>query len=189
MSVADFGPKMRALATERQQRFVLALLDIGARKYTAAYKLAGYKGNANSLNASAWKLAHRQDIQEALHEEASKRMHGLVPLALKTMGDIMEDENATAGERGRIALGVADRAGLHASVEHRVTVGLADDTAALARIKMLAERNGIPLESLLGGRLTKQAVLLPEPAEPSEESAEDEDDIEEMEAEFEECDM
>ena len=40
--------------------------------------------------------------------------------------------------------------------EQRVVHELADDTEMLAEIRMLAMRNGVPLESLLGGRLTKQ---------------------------------
>jgi hypothetical protein len=165
MHVSDFGPKMRALSTDRQQRFVLELLRLGERKYTAAYTAAGYKGNANSIHANAWKLAHREDIQAALHEEAGKRMHGLVPLALKTAGDIMEDPEALAADKGRMAVAILDRAGLHSTVEHQHVIGLADDTEALARIRMLAERNGIPLEALLGGRLVKQVALLPQSRE------------------------
>jgi hypothetical protein len=48
-----------------------------------------------------------------------------------------------------------DRAGLHTVTEQRHTHELANDTETLARIKLVAERNGIPLKALLGERLAK----------------------------------
>ena len=48
-----------------------------------------------------------------------------------------------------------DRAGPYATAETRVTMGLENDTETLARIKLLAERNGIPLAQLLGARHAK----------------------------------
>jgi hypothetical protein len=151
----DYGPKFKALSKDRHRAFVLALVQQGSRDYTAAYKLAGYLSADEFANQEASRLAHDTRIQEALHEEASRRLHGLVPLALRTVGDIMENENAKDADRLKASLGVMDRAGLHTTTEHKITLELADDPEMLAQIKLLAERNGIPLERLLGARLSK----------------------------------
>jgi hypothetical protein len=147
------GPKMLALPSDRMRAFVLALLAQGTRNYTAAYKAAGYSGTMEALRVGASRLAHDERVLAALHEEASKRLHSLVPAALRVVEEIME--NPDAKDRAKVALGVLDRAGLHTVTEQRHTHSLADDTEMLARIRLLAERNGIPLANLLGGRLAK----------------------------------
>ena len=150
------GPKMRALPTDRMRAFVLALLAQGARDFTAAYRAAGYTGTAGALRVGASRLAHDPRIQAALQEEAARRATGLLPLALHVAEGILEDETAKAADRLKVAFGIMDRAGLRAPSEDQHTGRLAGDTQTLARIKLLAERNGIPLENLLGGRLARQ---------------------------------
>jgi len=94
------------------------------------------------------------------HGEPRWRRRGLpfyrrLPLALRVVGDIMENPKAKDADRSKVAMAVLDRAGLRATAETRVTMGLENDTETLARIKLLAERNGIPLAQLLGARHAK----------------------------------
>jgi len=150
----EYGPKMRALPTPRMQRFVLALLEQGKRNQTAAYIAAGYAGKSrNALHANACLLAHDTRIQEALQEEAGRRTKDLLPLALHTIEAIVADPQHK--DAAKVALSIMDRAGLHSMTEQKVTVGLANDTEMMARIRLLAERNGIPLVQLLGDRMAK----------------------------------
>jgi len=160
MMIGDDGgklsPKMVALPTDRMRRFVLALLAQGRRNYTKAYRAAGYTGTAGALRVGASRLAHDQRIQAALHEEGARRFTALLPMALHVVEAILADEKAKPADRLKVAFGVMDRAGLHTRTETNVPVTLENDAEMLARIKMLAERCGIPLESLLGGRLARQ---------------------------------
>jgi len=150
----EYGPKMRALPTPRMQRFVLALLEQGKRNQTAAYIAAGYAGKSrNALQANACLLVHDTRIQEALQEEAGRRTKDLLPLALHTIEAIVADPQHK--DAAKVALSIMDRAGLHSMTEQKVTVGLANDTEMLQRIRFLAERNGIPLAQLIGARHAK----------------------------------
>lgn len=162
--VSDYGPKMRSLHTNGHRRFVLALLAQTHRDYSKAYIEAGYKAEGKSLNVCAARLAHDERIQEALQEEAGRRLKALLPLALHTVESIMENPQSKEADRVKVAFGVLDRSGLAAAVEHKITVGLAGDTEMLARIKMLAERNGIPIEQYIGASLAK--TIEHQPIEP-----------------------
>lgn len=155
----EYGPKMKALPNDRWRLFVLGLLQFGERGQTKAYKAAGYKykeGDDLGARVEASKMAHDPRVLDALHEEAQKALKNLVPMALRVVGDIVDNEDAKDADRLTGIKMVFDRAGLHGVAEQRVVHELADDTEMLAEIRMLAQRNGVPLESLLGGRLTKQ---------------------------------
>ncbi len=167
----EYGPKMRALTTPRMKRFVIALLNqSGKPDQTAAYVEAGYMGSTrNALQINASILAHDQRIQEAIQEEAGRRLKLLLPAALAAIEEIVVDPQHK--DRAKIADGIVSRAGLDAPVEHRH--GLAGDTAMLARIKMLAERNGIPLQSLLGERITRTIEHEPVPVQVADEEDEE----------------
>jgi phage terminase small subunit len=135
----------------------LALMLTGNRGQTAAYRAAGYSTKSEgAARVEAHKMAHDQRVLEALHEEAVKSLKNYVPLGLRVVGDIIESEDSKDADRLTGIKMIFDRAGLHGVAETRVVHELADDTEMLAEIKMLAQRNGVPLESLLGGRLTKQ---------------------------------
>jgi len=152
------GPKMRALGTERQREFVRQLVGQTKRNASAAYRAAGYKPGAKAVSVDAYQLYHDERIQAALMEETRRQMHGIAPAAVMVAEAIMNNEDAKDDVRLKAAFGFMDRAGLHQVVEHKHTVGLAGDTEMLARIRLLAERNGIPLANLLGGRLAGAVV-------------------------------
>lgn len=148
---------MRALGSDRQRAFVCALLEQGGkRNFAAAYEAAGYKGERGSRTfcMAASTLARSENIQAALQEEARRHLTTLLPMSVAAIERIItEGKDADAS---KAAFGVMDRAGLNVVEEKQITVGLRGDTEMLARIRLLAERNGIPLEGLLGGRLARQ---------------------------------
>jgi hypothetical protein len=158
----SYGPKMMALPNDRWRRFVLELMGQAKRDYSAAYIAAGYSSNsAGAVRVEAHRMAHDQRIQEAIQEEGARRMKALLPAALHVVEQMLEDpQNKDAA---KAAFGVMDRAGLAAATEHKITLGLANDTEMLARIKLLAERNGIPLATLLGERIAKTIEHVPTP--------------------------
>jgi hypothetical protein len=162
-----YGPKMMALPNDKWRHTVLTYMaggmkqGTGNRGYTEAFRQAGcwnhdesagyVKGNGIRVNAS--RFFHDERVQAAIQEEAGRRLKGMLPAALDAVGAILE--NPQHGDHAKVALGMMDRAGLAAAVEHKHTVGLANDTEMLAEIKLLAERNGIPLAQLLGDRIAK----------------------------------
>ena len=156
----DYGPKFRALSTNGQKRFVLALAAQHKRDYCAAYTEAGYVGKSHkALTVDSHRLAHDTRIQEALQEEAGRRVKALLPMALHVVEAVLEDPQHK--DAVKVAHGILDRSGLGAVQEVKHTLGLAGDTEMLARIKLLAERNGIPIETLLGNRMAKMIDVTP----------------------------
>lgn len=137
---------------------MLTLMEQSKRNQFAAYKAAGYKveGNEGGARENAYKMAHDPRVLEALHEEALKTLKTLVPMSLQAIERIIGSDDAKNSDVLTGAKMVFDRAGLHGVAETRVVHELADDTEMLAEIRMLAARNGVPLASLLGGRLSKQ---------------------------------
>lgn len=131
--------------------------------YTGALRSAGWP-DTTATRVTAHHIFHDARVQEALVEEGAKRLKAMLPMALNAVEDIMSNPQAKDADRAKVALGILDRAGLAAQIEHKVTVGLAGDTAMLARIKMLAQLNGIPLTQLLGDRLAAQMVDITPPA-------------------------
>jgi hypothetical protein len=151
---AGYGPKMQALPNDRWRRFVLELMGQAKRNYSAAYVAVGFSSRSpNAVRVEAHRMAHDVRIQEAIQEEGGRRLKALLPMALDVVEQIMTDPNNK--DAAKAAFGVMDRAGLGAATEHKITVGLANDTEMLARIKVLAERNGLSLSQLLGERVAK----------------------------------
>lgn len=148
-----YGPKFEKLGSDRQRAFVLCYLQQGDRNAAAAYRSAGYQCADEYAKQEAYRLLQDPKIQEAIQEQASRSLYALAPMALKVLGDIIENPQEKGGDRLKGALGVLDRAGLHAKTETVTT--LQTDTETLELIRQLAKANNIPLENLLGSRLAK----------------------------------
>ncbi len=152
------GPAMAKL-TVMQRNFVLAIMAQGDRNATRAAEAAGYSAdNQNALRASASRLWHDEDIQAAIYEETVKRLKGLLPAAVQTIGDILENPQEAGATRLKAATTIMDRAGIHAVTEHVNTeVQIGSDPDRLKRIVSMANRLGLPLDKLLGARLAALA--------------------------------
>lgn len=171
MSKQNWGPKMAALPNDRWRRFVIALLDgttsdgHGSKGHTAALKRAGWRGTPESLRVTAYRLSHDVRVQEAIQEEARKRLSFGLPMALNAIEEIVADPQHK--DRLAAAKAVMDRAGLNEVAESHHTVEfIANDPAVLERVRQLAARTGVPVEKLIGR--TAALALKPAPAEDAE---------------------
>lgn len=148
---AKLGPKMCNLPNDQWRSFVIAYVSSGTGNATAALKQAGREGTPVSLRVAAHHLLHDTRVQEAIQEEARKRLVSFLPLAINVHKEIMQD----AGHKDRLnaAAGILNRAGLHVVTEEKRTVEVTFNPEQLARAKVLSARLGVPLEKLVGSRL------------------------------------
>lgn len=151
----DCGPAMKKL-NERQQAFVVAMLEFGGRNHTKAARAAGYDGSDEVVRVTAHRLAHDTKIQEAIIEEGQKRMIAGGFLAINTLLDICDDITTEKKDRIKAATEILNRIGLHAKTEHKLAVTHKDETSAemIKEIQLLSERLGIDPQKLLGNSAT-----------------------------------
>lgn len=121
------GPAMLALEP-KQRRFVAALGVFGGDQ-CAAYQWAGYKTtNERALSACSSRLAGSDKVQQAIREEATRRM-GYAPLlvasGLMEMASPVHNPDRTTRLKALVAL--ADRVGMAAKSEVNHTLTIKDD--------------------------------------------------------------
>ncbi len=114
------GPAMQK-CNPLQQRFVIALLETGARDNTEAARLAGYSPTSRkSLHAQGWTTAHNPNVMAAIREEADKRLQSGALLAASVLVEICRDP--LDKNRFKAAVELLNRAGLIVETRHRVVV-------------------------------------------------------------------
>ena len=149
----ECGPAMLAL-NDRQRAFVTAMLDFGGRDNTKAARAAGYEDlpGSSTIRVTAHRLAHDPRIQEAIREEAEKRLKTGAIMAVNTLLDIADDATTEKKDRLKAIEMIMNRTGLHATSEQKVTVTRTDMTgdAMIARITQLAKSQGLDPQKLLG---------------------------------------
>lgn len=148
---AELGPCMKALLP-RQQLFVLAMLDCGAKvNHTAAARMAGFLGDTNTLKVQGHRLAHSQKVQAAILEEAQKRLQSATMVATALLQDVVGNPKVPVKSRLVAAGMILDRGGLHAKSEHKVQVSHTDNRAdKILRVVELARLTGQDPQKLLG---------------------------------------
>ena len=154
---AKLGPKMKALPNDLWRATVVEYVEGGvdsnggnaSRGYVAAMRRAGWgeKMKDASMRAYSARLFHDTRFQEAIVEEAKRRLITDLPSALEIQRQIMR----TPGHKDAFAAArsIQDRAGLHAVVEER---HIHEVTFDAPRAVMLAKRLGIPLDKFVGQR-------------------------------------
>ena len=163
-----WGPKMAALPNDRWRSFVIEWLDgskldgRGSKGYTQAARRAGFKGNDDTMRKTGYTLAHDPRIQEAIQEEARKRMVLDIPIGLVALREIAENKDHK--DRLNAAKTLLDRTGLHEIHETKTTHEvITEDPMLIERIRQLALQLGVPLEKLVGTSTAKQIEAKPEP--------------------------
>lgn len=162
----EYGPKMKALPNDKWREFVTIYCQQGRKSAGRAYALAfGHdpydEAKKNSCSVSGHRMAHDERVLSAMFEWAEKAMRSLAPAATNVLAAVLDDPVAAASDKINAAKTVADRVGLHARTEHKVTVEhLGDDPARLAGIAELAARLGLDLGSLVGKRLASRAPVI-----------------------------
>lgn len=144
---SDLTPAMLGL-TEMQQRFVVALVEVGGNQTRAAL-LAGYK-NGSGLTGTASVLASDPRVQAALHEVSLGRLHGGKVLAVSKLVELCDSNDEKVAMKA--ALAIMDRTGLHATSEHHVKTEdkSKTDEAMIERILQLSRKLKLDPQLLLG---------------------------------------
>lgn len=145
----NFGPAMRAL-NPAQQRFVIAMLELGSTNYSRAALVAGYKPG-DGLRVTAHRLAHDEKVLRALQEESRRRLQASAPMAVSEL--VKMAEGGTLDEKLKLKAieMILNRTGFHALSEHRVDVQHSySDPDAIARIQALSKQLGLDPVKLLG---------------------------------------
>jgi phage terminase small subunit len=152
VDATEWGPHMKALASDKHRMFVLALYQIkpGYGAHVKAAKMAGFgteTSSAKSWSVIASRLAHDEKILAAMREEDEKRIRASAPRAINALSRLIENPNAKDHARG-IAM-VLDR--VHPAetvhnvkVEHEVSSSMRATAEVFAKIMELAARAGVP---------------------------------------------
>jgi phage terminase small subunit len=138
--------------SEYQRAFVTAILDRPSIDQWEAAQLAGYSGDRQTLRVTGHRLAHDSKVQEAMYEEAKKRMKSGSLEAVSVLLEIVRGGNgALAKDRLKAVEMLLNRVGLHALSEHKVQVEhTVDDATMIDRIRRLAIEQGLDPVKLLG---------------------------------------
>lgn len=178
---ADIGPAMKALPNDRWRRFVLAMFELGDLGYYKAAIEAGVTGTPGAVKVTAYRMAHDPRVQEAFHEEASRRLGAGKIVATHNLLKIAS--NPMHKDQLRAITAILDRTGLHATTEHKVQVNNKSETdeAMIARIKELADKMGLDQTKLLGHN--PPAIAPPKPEEARKAEAVVEGEFTEVEPE------
>jgi hypothetical protein len=146
----EFGPKMKALRSDRHRIFVLSLYEVprGYGAHVKAAKMAGFgtaTTSAKSWSVIASRLAHDEKILEAVHEEDQRRIRASAPRAIRALEHLLETPDHR--DHGRAIGIVMDR--VHPAettytvkVEHQVPIVVAT-AEVLERIRQLATKAGL----------------------------------------------
>lgn len=151
---ACLGPAMLKL-TERQQKFVMAMIELGGVGHARAAISAGYSYNPdkpNKIEVQAYCLAHDEKIQDAIKEVGIRMLNAGAILAVKTVLEIADNPQAEMKDRLKAAEMIMNRTGLHALTEHKATVvHKTEKTADMVRfVETMAGKLGLDPVKLIG---------------------------------------
>jgi phage terminase small subunit len=156
----ELGPAM-ACCTEKQQRFVLALAQVGGNAKKACL-LAGYSpgddANHNHLGVEGWRNMHNKKVLAAIREVADQRIHGGGILAASVLVEIAMDPMHK--DRLKAAVELANRGGLEHVQKHEVLhKDERLDPEVVANIIRLAREQGVNPQKYLGYDPDKEAAI------------------------------
>ena len=143
-----YGPAMLKL-TINQRRFVLYLLDNIGCNWQAAYIAAGYSNTTSALAAGVNQLRHNPKIIAALAEMCRRRLDSGSLAALNALDTIVNNPNHKSHfEAIRLVLALT---GFQEVKQQKIEVdhNLVHPQEAIAKLKALAQRQGIPADRLL----------------------------------------
>lgn len=158
----QFGPAMNAL-NPQQRAWVMAMYEQGTMDATEAARTAGYVDNANgAIRVTAHRIAQRPDVKAAMQEEARRRITLMLPIADRALASVVQ--NAQHKDQIRAVAMIYNRAGVPESVDRNININVTlTETEKLEKIKLLAEKHGIPLPQILGTVTDADFVDLKDP--------------------------
>ena len=138
--------------TEKQRKFVAALLETGGTNETAAARIAGYsQTNPNGCAVEGSRLMRDQKILDAIKEEAEKRIKGGVLLGASVLVEIAADQMHK--DRLRAAQALLDRGGMMVvnKSEHNLIIeDKRSEAELISFISAQARLHGMDPSKLLG---------------------------------------
>lgn len=145
------GPAMRAL-NERQRCFVCALAVFGG-DHSEAYRVAGFKTtNDNATAACASRLFNQIAVQDAIKEEALRRLDSSALLGVSTLIELASHRNEDKKTRKAAADSLLDRiGGFGGKTEHKIVIK--DDRTVAELVEFIQARagaHGLDAAKLLG---------------------------------------
>ena len=152
---ATFGPAMRA-CTDKQQRFVISILETGSDNFTRAALEAGYAATPESARRIGSALMRNDNVLDALAEERRKRLTAATPLAVSTLRTIIENQQLPTRDRLRAIEIVLNRSGMGPETNVNVRGAIAHVHRVLspeeqdAKIANLARFLNLDPQKLLG---------------------------------------
>lgn len=162
----DFGPAMRRL-TVTSQMFVCNLFA-GFTSITKAAEAAGLRSESrNGLRVQAHRLLRRQDVAQAVREEAKRRTTFLLPKAQRALENILD--NPQHQDHFKAIKMARDDGGVSAAVERVLNVNMKVEVTQaekISQIKLMAATLGLDPAKLLG-------QIAPEPVDAEFEEIDD----------------
>ncbi len=171
--------KAMAKLIPAHRRFVEALFNQQKRDYAEAYIVAYGKvdptepADKRVAIVSGSRIAHRDDVQEAIYAEGARRMTAYVPAIMEMLANIAGDPSHK--DCARVGLGILDRTGhgptskseqniiVSGGVESNLKIDITSPQTAVA-VRKFAEffhMNGDDLARHLGTELAKKALPAP----------------------------
>lgn len=132
----EFGPAMAAL-TDKQRSFVMAMIEVPGCSHAEAARRAGYSDVAEGAKVRGYYQAHNPAVQEAIREEAGKRLNASSLAAAGVLVKLLNDDTLLPKDRIKAAGMLLDRSGFGAAQTihvHKTVTKKIDASAAEARI-------------------------------------------------------
>ena len=188
VELADDGSrysKAMAKLLPAHRRFVDALFNLQERDFSTAYVLAYGKVDPTDpkdrevARVSGLRIAHRDDVREAIFSESARRMTAYVPMIVEMLVSIATD--STHKDAARVGLGILDRTGhgpsstvntnISGDIQQTTSlkIDVTDPRTAVA-VRKFADAlnlNGDDFAKYLGTELAKRAGLPAAPALPT----------------------
>lgn len=138
---------MLALPNDNQRAFVQRFVETGGRNHSECALAAGYDGSA--IHVTGHRLAHDENIQKAIQEEARKMMTAASVMAVGTVMSIAS--NAAHKDQLQAATAILDRTGLHAIAENKNTLSISvDRKQEIADVIAMCKQIGWDPRTVLG---------------------------------------
>ncbi len=157
--VAEYGPKMRVL-TEKQRRFVFAMVTSPGLPQWRYAEMAGYEGGTSVTKVKACNLLQDERISQAIHECAGMRLRSGALVAAECLMELAASKEAPTAIRLRASEALLDRVGLSGQQNINVKHEHTDLTgkAMMERIKELAAKHGLDAAALLGAEKPMRVI-------------------------------
>jgi len=144
MDPATFGPAMLDL-TEKQQRYVIALLETGGTNETQAALMAGY---GTGYETRAYELSRNPKVLAALREEADKRLRSGALLAASKLIEIAMDKQHK--DQFKACTELLNRGGLIVQTQHKLIIeDTRSDDEVIKRVASMAKSMGMDPKAVL----------------------------------------